>query len=502
MLDAARFIDPDLRDGYRKAQFKTAADLDPRWRVSLHHNLGTSLGLGRGLYSPYVSRGDLRMFLDGGSFGITRDGWALRLPADTAGLVTNTGGLMAWWPAAEGSFVSTFRASWASSSPPTGNVNIAYVSNLTGGTFVLQPGDIFSGTLFCGWVNGGTDTRASFSASGLWASGDLVQLGCSWGPAGTFVYVNGKLVGSNATAASVPAFSATGAAMGIGQSPNTGGANPNAGWQSPILVTTFLDRTLNASEWREIATRPLNWMFRPSPALVAAALGQPATPFNAWDDRRHLPQLAPYAPPSRDHEVFLPMAGPPPAAVFWGFDEDTRPPRRAIYQPPNPDEPVPPRLPVLSMSMSQSLGAMAPTIQIVAIVEGILVYDSLPSAPIRSPYHPSNYVEEWPPQLPVGHFSVNEIFGRFAAGIIADTGPATFAVSGSVDDFSSNIEILQGLLFSMTQLWRNFTPTIAADGEGTFNVNKTIANFTPAVTIYRGPPPVHLHDPAVVVQTR
>jgi hypothetical protein len=261
--DLARLLDPDIRYGDRKSQFN--ADLDPHWRVALHHNLGS----GPWGDEVYQTRGTALAATASGGPGFiqTKDGIALGLTAGSHGQVCplNTG---AFWPnQTRGAFVLCFRATYASGSPPTTNTNILEIGDVTGGTWLIQACNDFSGTMEFGWYNNGTDTRVSCSNSSRWASGDLVTIGFDYSPTGTRAYIKGVQVASTATAPST--FDQRGANTHLGIGCGGQASTPAHSWQSPLLYMTILDRELDVREWGYIQQNPLSWMFAPS------ALSQP-----------------------------------------------------------------------------------------------------------------------------------------------------------------------------------------------------------------------------------
>ena len=275
--DLARLLDPDVRYGDRKPQHN--AELDPHWNVSFHHGLlDGPLGMGQ----TYATRGRVgfETTAGGASYGLTQDGRGLKLPGATSGVSTNAAGSISWWPSlTRGSIIAAFRAAWAASSPPVGNMQIGAIHNTTGGDWICQFGVLFSGALYFGWLNNGVESRVlAVSATGLWAAGDLVTIGFSYSPRGSQAFVKGRQIGSTSTPPSTfDKRNDANTVLGLGYDPKSGS---NTSWQSTILNFTVLDRELDEREWGWIQQNPLSWQYRPgtianmiTPAVVPPPAG-------------------------------------------------------------------------------------------------------------------------------------------------------------------------------------------------------------------------------------
>lgn len=260
MYGLSALLDPDTRYSSRKPQFATL--FDPRWRVAMYHGFGP---IGR----PYLARGVMPFALDGGTLVNTIDGPTLRGSGGGASVLT---GNVSFSPSTiAGTFILTFRAVSASSSPATGNSHALTAQQYGGGTWIIQTADDFVGTLNFGWFNNGTDSRVNISNAGLWASGDLVTIGFSYSGLGTRAYVKGKNVASTGTAPSTFDTRTTGGGLnwGIGEDPNNGSGTR---WGHDILNAVILDRALNDQEWGFIQQNPLNWPFLPDTEFNADLL--------------------------------------------------------------------------------------------------------------------------------------------------------------------------------------------------------------------------------------
>lgn len=263
-----RSLDSDLRSTQRKPIH--ADRFDPRWQLAMYHglNVGPHGQIGR----PYCVRGGLPFVLSGGASGNTLYGPALI--GATGG--TNHGGcevlaanISFGLNTVEGTIITTFRAKAASGSPPINNTHYMTFQQYVGGTWIVAAMNNFSGTCYFGWYNNGTDSRVTVSQSGLWAAGDLVVVGFSYSPLGTRAFVKGKLVASSGTAPSTFNTRTTGGGLNLGISEDP---NPSAGLTSggdDMLNAVILDRALRDTEWSEIASEPLSWMFDGDDKFIA-----------------------------------------------------------------------------------------------------------------------------------------------------------------------------------------------------------------------------------------
>lgn len=272
MRGLGEVLDPDVRYSGRKPQF--AALFDPRWQVAMYH------GIGAGNFGPtarpYAARGTLPFVLASSAITMTRDGNALT-PVGTSGagggMNVQHANIVGVAPSTvQGTFIVTFRAVTASNAPAVNSNYAMALSQLVGGTWLVQVANDFSNSLYFGWYNNGTDTRVNVSDAGLWAAGDLVTLGFSYSPIGTRAFAKGKLIASSGTAPSTFNTLTTGSGLnwGIGQDPNPSAGNSRFGHS--ILDALVLDRALTDSEWAHIQHNPLNWPFLPDAELNADLL--------------------------------------------------------------------------------------------------------------------------------------------------------------------------------------------------------------------------------------
>lgn len=274
--DFGRLLDPDVRYGNRKPQYN--AEPDPYWRPAVHTSFMEPIGSQKPRMFCSRAKFSCSVLNEGDETVInSRDGRALHLPNAGAMIWAICSTDTDFWPnMTRGSFVIVFRASTASTSPPGSSIAAGNIHNNNGGDWIVQVGQIFSSAMSFGWYNNGTDSRIlSISLTGLWAAGDLVTLGFSYSPKGSTAYVNGRQVGTTATApATWNKSTDTNTKIAIGGDPSFP-SSTSSSWRSDILSYTILDRELDAREWAWIHQNPLSWLYMPgtisnmiSPAIV------------------------------------------------------------------------------------------------------------------------------------------------------------------------------------------------------------------------------------------